>query len=199
MIDDSEGAFRILAYYPSPVSPLESGESGFIIVEYQDPRGHINHEGTIQITSDDPTRRITNVTLVASPAPHTGVTTLITEPTIASEVEGDFEALIDPDGNITEYSVTSQSNIGYHTADLISDEISIRGQVANKDAHAQMILEVRSTSSPEKLEIFDIIIIPYHLSDQYPISEGLQLSITTILLSSLLLRLIHHRFSQVRP
>jgi hypothetical protein len=178
--DYTGGAFRVGRIYPRTPYVLGPGESGLVTMEYHgyggDPGTH-DWVGRLDIVSDDPRRPRANVTLVAYPAPASGVSTYLSNATAASSVDGNFSTLIDPDGRITDWSVKSRSNVFHYTANLTDDRggLSISGQVANKDAHAQMILEVKSTSSPEKLELYDIIIVPYHLSDQddpYPIPEG---------------------------
>jgi hypothetical protein len=67
------------------------------------------------------------------------------------------------DGNITEIDEFSSLNILQYSANLTNDNkgVVLNGLLEKSDLPGQIVLEVKSTSSPEILSVFNIIILPF--------------------------------------
>jgi hypothetical protein len=122
--------------------------------------------GTLEIVSNDPNNTKVQVSLLGAGQTASGAGTWIAEeatPSVAPSEKGRWELQVEAGGNITQATVFSALNVLQYTANLTEDNegVVIEGILENPDLPGQMILEIKSTNSTEKLSVYNIIIGSY--------------------------------------
>jgi parallel beta-helix repeat protein len=171
---DGDGCFRIMGIYREglqgallsvePPFVLSPGKTVYIHIKFNDIHDMADRfTGILEIESDDPNNMTVEVSLLGSGATASGASTLIHERQWASDETGFFEIPFDVTGNVTEITEFSSYNILHYSADLTDDNsgVLLNGLLKHPDSSGQIILEVKSTSSPEILTIYEIIIAPF--------------------------------------
>ncbi len=164
-----------------PMTPsfiLALGKSAYVQIQFN-PLDMDPYHGTLRIVSNDPSNLVVNVSLFGSGAPpscnQTCTTTYEGHEEHATDSDGRWVLPIDVGGNITESAVISFFNILEYNASLTEDNrgIVLEGTLEHPYLPGQMILEVKSTNSSEKLSIYDIHIMPYpHAMNVYTVGWG---------------------------
>lgn len=162
------GTFSIVWIGPdAPPLTLPPGESCRVLVGFDDVLADVDrYTDSLRIVSDDPDNPIVEVGLIGETTTHSGATTLESvEP--GGNSTGEFYFAFYVDGNVTDCSSPYAFNIDYWRVNVSEDypTILLEARVEDTSCYAQMVLEIRSVSSPERLHVYEVIVAPQRSSN----------------------------------
>ena len=183
LTDDGGGAFtikgiyregRLGALFPTESLPyeLDPGKLMYVLVEFDDVDERADpFSGTLEIRSNDPYNSIVQVSLSGDGQCNSNTGTVITEQTEPSRTPGEEGRWVLPlevdNGTITTTTVVDFFNLYEYDLELYEDAkgVTASGKLDCPNLPGQMLLEVWSKSSPERLTVYNILISPIEAED----------------------------------